>query len=319
MWTDIQENPKEAQRPTQRPVPSSQGGGRAGRVPWPSVWGWLRWGAFRALRDPAPWCFVLALLAPVPTRAAFEFRPIGARAGGMGDTFVAQAEGVEALFWNPASVAWGRGVEGVGGYDRPFGMGALETQVVGVVVPVGKGVVGMGYLGYGFSLYLEQTYGVTYGVALSSRLGVGLMVRGIQVTVAGMERRRWAAFDLGVRAYLAEGLVWGLSAWNAGGAAVDLLGQGGMMGVGFEAAPGMRVLVDVRKEAGAPTGVSAGMEYRVGNGVALRTGVGGRPERLSLGVGVRRGVFRVDYAAIFHTVLGLSHRVSVLVGRRPSK
>ena len=88
------------------------------------------------------------------------------------------------------------------------------------------------------------------------------------------------------------------------------------MGVGFEVAPGVSLLVDVQKEAGMPVGMSAGMEYRAGKRVALRTGAGGGPERLSLGVGLQRGALGVDYAAVYHTVMGLSHRVSLTVGRR---
>lgn len=266
-----------------------------------------------------PLCLVVILSTPAPMRAAFEFQPIGARAGGMGDTFAGCAEGAEGLFWNPASVAWTVGVEAMGGYERPFGMAALETEAFGIVLSVGKGGVGLSYLGYGFSLYLEQTVGLTYGVALSSRFGVGVTVRGIQVSVAEVGRRRWTAFDLGIRAYLTEGVVWGLSAWNVGGVKVGQLGQGGMSGVGVEVAPGAVLLVDVRKEAGLPTGTSVGVEYRYGDGLALRMGAGGRPERLSVGVGVKRGVFTVDYAAVYHTVLGLSHRVSVSVGRRRSR
>lgn len=257
---------------------------------------------------------LLLLLVPISAHAAFEFRPAGARARGLGDTFVAQAEGAEAVFWNPASVAWG-GIGVAGGYERPFGMAALETGTLGAALPLGRGAVGVGYQDYGFSLYREQAIGLMYGHRLSPRLGLGVGLRRLRLSVAGVEGRAWTAFDLGARVFLTRSVVLGLAAWNAGGAKVNLLGQGGMAGVGFTGAPGLTVLVDVRKEAGTPVGFSTGLEYRAGKGVTLRMGAGGRPERLSIGLGVERGVFRIDYAAAYHTVLGLSHRVSVTVER----
>ena len=174
--------------------------------------------------------------------------------------------------------------------------------------------MGVRYEGYGFSLYREQVFGVMGGYRVASRLGVGVLVRRLQVLVAGLGAHGWTVFDLGARVLPVKGVALGFVAWNVGGTKVGLLGQGGMVGIGFEVAPGLAMGVDVRKEAGMPTGVSTGLEYGVRDRAWLRGGAGGRPERLSLGVGVRYGVFRVDYAAVYHTVLGISHRLSVVVG-----
>ena len=77
----------------------------------------------------------------------------------------------------------------------------------------------------------------------------------------------------------------------------------------------MILVADLRKESGMPTGSGVGLEYRLRPGMVLRLGAGGHPERMAAGLGVRKGWVRVDYAALFHTVLGVSHRVSVHLGR----
>ena len=250
-----------------------------------------------------------------PADAAFEFQAVGARAGGLGDTFAGWAKGVDGVFWNAGAIAWDRGVGVTGGYERPFGMAALDAHAVGTVASTGRAAVGLSYLEYGFSLYRERSAGLTVGIRVASRLGLGVRVRRMQLSVAGAAGRAWTAFDLGARIALRPKVVLGLVAWNAGGQSVDVLGQGGMAGVGFEAAPGVVLLVDVRKEAGRPTGVSAGVEYSPVRRVMLRMGAGGRAERLSAGAGViHRGV-RIDCATLYHTVLGPSHRVSLTFGR----
>lgn len=136
----------------------------------------------------------------------------------------------------------------------------------------------------------------------------------MRLSVAGGANRAWTAFDLGARVVMGPKCSLGLAAWNAGGQSVDVLGQGGTAGVGFQVVPNLALLLDVRKEAGRPTGVSAGVEYSASHRVMLRMGAGGRAERLSVGVGVIHRGLRIDYATLYHTVLGLSHRVSLTMG-----
>ncbi|MDE2888694.1 MAG: hypothetical protein OXR72_10790 [Gemmatimonadota bacterium] len=247
--------------------------------------------------------------------AAFEFRAVGARPGGMGDTFAGCAEGVDGVFWNAGAVAWGKGVSITGGYERPFGMAVLDAHAIGAVASTGRAAVGLSYLEYGFSLYRERTGGLTIGLRVVPRLGLGARIRRMQLSVAGAGRRAWTAFDLGVRIVLSPRIALGFAAWNAGGQSVDVLGQGGMAGVAFEAVRNVALLVDVRKEAGRSTGVSAGVEYRPARRVVLRMGAGGGAERLCVGAGALHRGLRIDYAALHHTVLGLTHRVSLTIGR----
>ena len=92
----------------------------------------------------------LALFLPIIAEPAFEFRPIGARVGGMEDTFAGMAEGAEVLFWNPASITWLPGIDATAGYDRPFGMKELQTQAFGVLFGTGVGAAGLSYQSYGY-------------------------------------------------------------------------------------------------------------------------------------------------------------------------
>ena len=229
--------------------------------------------------------------------------------------FAGIASGAEGLFWNPAAVVWGQRRDLFGGFERPFGMSELETQAFGIVLEKGDHGLGMRYQKFGFALYLEQQVGLTYGHLFGQRLGLGVTVRGLEVRVAQRVTRRWAVFDLGVQAVLKKGVTWGLAAWNAGGTRMGVLGQGGMMGLGVEVGEGVVLVVDIQKESGMPTGSGVGLEYRLREGILLRVGAGGHPERVAAGMGVRKGWMQVDYAALFHTVLGVSHRVSMRFSR----
>ena len=281
---------------------------------------WLRylaWCGLLGVRMGFAACSGLVCVSvdPVQADAAFEFQAVGARSGGLGDTFVGWAAGVDGVFWNPGAVAWGEGISFTGGYERPFGMAVLDAHAIGAVASTGRAAIGVGYQEYGFSLYRERTAGITLGLRVASRLGLGLRIRHMRLSIAGGAKRAWTAFDLGARIVLRRTVTLGLAAWNAGGQSVDVLGQGGMAGVGVEVVPNLALLLDVRKEGGRPTGVSAGMEYSLAHRVMLRLGAGGRAERLSMGAGVIHRGFQIDYATLYHTVLGLSHRVSLTLGR----
>ena len=56
----------------------------------------------------------------------------------------------------------------------------------------------------------------------------------MQLDVDGIESLDWLAFDLGIRAFIAERVVWAVSSWNVSGRDVEVLGQGGMMGIAFD-------------------------------------------------------------------------------------
>lgn len=268
--------------------------------------------ALRAFLLP---CLSVILLCPSAIRAAFEFHPVSAQAAGMGDTGTAMAAGAEGLFWNPAAAAWAEKASAFGGHNRPFGLKEMETQALSAAGRLGRVGLGATYQGYGFALYREQVFGITIGVRVSRRAGLGLSVRSLHLTTAGQPARRWTAFDLGFRILLNDRLFAGATAWNAGGTRTRIIGQGGAFGLGMHIAPDLALLVDIQKEAGLPTGGGAGLAWEIAPALVLRTGIGGRPERLSAGAGLRQRQLAIDYAAAWHTVLGLSHRVSLSIGK----
>lgn len=259
--------------------------------------------------------FVFVSFVIQTAHAAFEFHPVGAQAGGVGDVGVAHLVGAEGVFWNPASVVFGRGMGVFATFDRPFGVKALESQAVSGVVRWGRLGLGGTFEGFGFELYREQVFGGVYGVRIGERVGVGGQVRGLVMRVAGQGERRWFVGDLGVRVLVHESVTWGLVARNVSGVQTGTLGQGGAMGVAIRVDDGTSLLASVQKEATVPTGFGLGIEHQVVSMLILRVGIGSQPERMSAGFGIQRGWLALDYAGVWHSILGLSHRVSLRLER----
>lgn len=266
---------------------------------------------FRILRTK--YCqIVLFALLPSSAHAAFEFQPIGAHTSGAGDAGVALATGAAGAYWNPAALAWGKRLSLFGMYDRPFGIAELATHAFSAGLKIGPHGLGARYTGFGFALYKEQVLGLAYGLRVFQQLSLGLGIRALQLSTAGMPTQHWMVFDAGIRLQMRENVFLGAAIWNAGGRHTSLLGQGGTVGMGIVVLPRAVLVADIQKEANFPTGAGIGVIYHIHPQLVLRTGAGSRPERLSAGFGLRKNGFAIDYAAVWHTVLGITHRASVI-------
>ncbi len=255
---------------------------------------------------------LLFSLFPSFAHAAFEFQPIGAHTSGTGDAGVALAVGAAGAFWNPAALTWGKRLSLFGMYDRPFGIAELATHAFSAGLRNGRHGLGARYTGFGFALYKEQVFGLIYGLRIYPKLSLGLGIRALQLSTAGIPTQHWVVFDAGIKLQMREGVFLGAAIWNAGGRHTSLLGQSGTVGMGIAVMPRVMLVTDIQKETNFPTGAGIGVIYHIHPQLVLRTGAGSRPERLSAGFGVQKSGFAIDYAAVWHTVLGITHRASVI-------
>ncbi len=255
---------------------------------------------------------ILIITLPISAHAAFEFQPIGAHTAGTGDAGVALAAGAPGAFWNPAALAWSKRLSLFGTYHRPFGIAELATHAFSAGLRMGRHGLGARYTGFGFALYKEQVFGLAYGLRVFQQLSLGLGIRALQLSTAGMPTQHWVVFDAGVKLQMREGVFLGAAIWNAGGRHTSLLGQSGTVGMGVAVMPRVVLVADIQKEANFPTGAGIGVMYHIHPQLVLRTGAGSRPERLCAGFGLKKSGFAIDYAAVWHTVLGITHRASVI-------
>ena len=272
--------------------------------------------AIRNLSRGALWILLFVSLVCVRvTEAAFEFHDIGCRAIGLGGSCVAQAEGAEGIFWNPASVAlsdrsW---VSAFGG--RLFTMQALSIQALGGIVSTSWGPVGAGIEVYGGSLYREVSVGAAYGWALERVLSLGVRVRYGRLSITRFGSARVLCMDVGARIQVRDALRWGLSVQNLTGARIgghgERAAQTVLMGIGGTPVDRINLSLDVHKDLRFPVQLSAGAEVLLSDAVRLWTGVRGPPALFSSGLGFYLGSFSIQYAVTYHGVLGTSHYASI--------
>ncbi len=259
---------------------------------------------------------------------------VGARAIAMGEAYVAQADDVSSLYWNPAGLALMQERQASFMYSQQ--LQGLSYQNAGIGIPLENGAIGgsLSYLSYGQIDGYDQTgaptgdqkaySGVgTLGAAwLGNQWSLGVNAKGIQETLAD-ESASTFAFDFGGTVIYPKPVMGGTL---RAGAVVQNLGSGmkflqqtdplpRQIKVGLAAVQMMdrhlNVSLDVTKPNDEAMKYQGGLEYWLGNHLALRTGYAvDKVEGMGMraGIGLRLKSLSFDYAYAGFGELGITHR-----------
>ena len=254
----------------------------------------------------------------------------GARAVALGNASATLHNEVWAVANNPA---------GLGSLTRPtagayfenrYLITSLNVAAVAVALPLGivepaaagqpahaeRGVVALEAQHFGGALYKE----VRVGAAYSYRLGVvsiGGRVDMLQVSFQDLGSRRAVVGSLGGQAEVVPGhLTFGVYLYNLNQAKLadyqdERVPTVLRAGLAYHPSKQVLVVVESEKDVEHDAGFKAGLEYLPAPAVALRAGYASLSQQTTGGVGVKTSNFQFDYAAGWHSVLGLSQFLSV--------
>lgn len=246
---------------------------------------------------------------------------LGVRAMGFGGASIALAEGTEALLTNPAGLAGSKGIHADSSLSSVMGLYSV-TWVAGAAQNFGAG---LGYLGVGG---ITDPEGDPLPFShLAAVIGVGLDLTGLRLfpfPAAGGAAIKFHsvriaddsgsgfALDVGLSGRMATPLGpvrFGLALRELGfGPTVGEAGDGWSTdlaaGVALVNPLGFLVVADLTAEYTAVgVGWSAMGLFEVRAGMRFQAGL-----QWAFGLGVRWGMFLVDYALLTHPVLSASHR-----------
>lgn len=247
----------------------------------------------------------------------------GARAAALGNASATLSD-VWAMGNNVAGL--GQVQQAAAGFyaENRYLLKALNTVAVVAAIPLGtvesghakSGVLGVEAQRFGGKLYSEQRVGVGYGYR-GGLVSIGAQVAVLQVSIEGLGSRRVLAGSLGGQAELVpKRLVFGAYLYNLNQARLADYQEERVPTVlkaGLSYRPSERVMLNIEteKDVEQQADFKAGVEYRVIEALALRAGLRTLTEEATGGVGFRAGQLQIDYAAAWHSALGLSQHVGV--------
>jgi hypothetical protein len=195
-------------------------------------------------------------------------------------------------------------------------LGVVEPAAVGLPAHASRGVVAFEAQRFGGALYNETRVGAAYGYRLGV-VSVGGRLDALQVSFQDLGSRRTLAVSLGGQAeILPQRLTLGAYLYNIMQAKLadyqdERLPTVLRVGLAYHPAKQVLLLAEAEKDVERATGVKAGLEYLPTAAVAVRLGYTSLSQQTTGGVGLRAGDFQLDYAAGWHSVLGLSQYFSL--------
>ena len=200
--------------------------------------------------------------------------PVGARGSSMAGAVVANSYGVDAIYWNPAGLAWLEGTEAIGSYlpylaDINVTHAAIGTNIEDFgAIALSVKVVSIGNIEETTELYPDGTgsvfsptlavIGATYARALTTQVNFGFTANYLREDIFQVSATGFA-FDFGFTYEPRwHGLTLGLAIKNYG---PDIQFRGS----GFEREQGNRPVASSNAKSELPTSVNIGLAYNFVN------------------------------------------------------
>ena len=194
-------------------------------------------------------------------------------------------------------------------------LGTIEPAAGGLPARAGRGVVGLEAQRFGGALYNEIRVGAAYGYRLGV-VNVGARADMLQVAFQDLGSRRTVVGSLGGQADIVPHVLsFGVYLYNISQAKLadyqdERVPTVLRAGLAYHAGKQVLLVAEAEKDVERAAGVKAGVEYLPVPAVAVRLGYTSLSQQSTAGLGVRAGSFQFDYAAGYHSVLGVSQFLS---------
>ena len=281
---------------------------------------------------------IVLLLLTGMVQANFVETELGARAMGMGGAFVAVADDVTALHWNPAGLAGLHGIQIFGMRTSVYSVEGLSEDSVLASYGAGSSGYGLGWMRTGAEdLYNEDTLLAGYGTETPiDGLSAGVTLKRFSVAAPGYEYYNDPAFESGGDdAYSADlGALYRRGKWSVGGTLRNL-GEPKLQLISTTAEEDLDPIVSELRIGGtylfrdvmlmtaelrAPREVpeyyddkvvlNLGTEVWFYEAFALRAGM--NRDRITAGLGMRTKHVELDVALLSERRIGSLYRLSVI-------
>ena len=262
---------------------------------------------------------LLATLSAAPAAPCAFGQPVfyGARSTALGGTSAALPNDAAGQ-GNPAAWAQADGrIVALHGAQL-YGLPELRFVAARLVAPLRKNAVAGGVSAFGFDLYRHVTAeaGFARRIGFGSRRDAyaGLRVEWNQAYIAGYGQPGALSLTSGILFPITPFISMGAVAYRLAAVAGPLrsdLSRRLAAGVSWNPSPALTLAADAAKEVRSPLSLSAGVEIRMIEALALRGGFASGPRRTSGGFGLRFSSIRTDFAVQKHDALGWTPSMSL--------
>lgn len=253
-----------------------------------------------------------------PAISGNENMPVGARSAAIGNASVCLVD-LWAVYHNQANLAYYENISAGVYYENRFLVKEMSSQAFSFVLPSKKlGVFGVSFSRFGYSLYNESKYGLSYARKFGPNFSAGVQMNYLSAHIGeNYGTKGTFTAELGVRAILLKKLAIGFHAYNLTRAKMANYNNERIptilrLGLQYTFSEKVFLSAEVEKDIDFKPVFKMGMEYRPAKLFYLRAGVSSNPFISSFGLGFNiSDKFNIDLASTVHPVLGMSPMASL--------
>jgi hypothetical protein len=222
-----------------------------------------------------------------------------------------------AAYQNQAGLASIEGVSAGVSYTNSFLIPELGTGAVAVAVPFKKQTFAISVRSFGYSLYNEGKYGLSYARLLGENLRIGIQFNYQTLKIGeGYGNQNVFTVEGGVQYDVGEHVTLSAHVYNPNQSKVNDFEDERLpaiirAGVRYTFNERLFAAADFWKQIDQDPQLHAGLEYWVHPIVALRAGISTAHFQSHFGLGVKAGQFQVDLSTAYHSILGYSPQIAL--------
>ncbi|MEM1325035.1 MAG: hypothetical protein AAGI23_03725 [Bacteroidota bacterium] len=255
--------------------------------------------------------------------AQHQHRPLaGARSVGMGGTGLLFQD-VHAVFSNPAGLAHLEAAAVLTFAEQRFVNSPIQRIGAAAAYPTTFGTIGGTIHNFGIEDYQERRIGLAYARQLFDNLTIGAQFNYFQTLQTFYGNRSLLNAEVGFQLRMSNELQLGAHIYNPIPVQFsEDLRLPSVFTTGLSYAPSERLMLmaELEKEMNDTLRFRAGVEYNFGDLFYMRAGVATQFQQVSFGLGVALdNGLRLDVAAMYHSLLGVSPSVGIAYGFRQTE
>lgn len=240
----------------------------------------------------------------------------GAKQIALSHSDVAYANDAFAIFNNPAGLAQQNWREFSIYYSpSPFGLKQLSNNSAVYHEPTNYGSFAIAYSNYGFELYKENAFFVSYSTNISKNIFFGTTFAYRNLSIKNYGNDNALTILLGGILYLTPNLRIGFEIDNithsSFGNSDNQIPMVFDLGLSYSLLSKLVINTAIEKEIDNNTSLRVGIDYEIIKYLNLRIGAMNEPSSFSAGIGVNYSLFEIDYAVFNHQDLGFTHQFGI--------
>jgi hypothetical protein len=258
---------------------------------------------------------VIALLFFINGSAQNSLNPVGAEAWGLAGSSVT-SQNAYAVFNNPAALGYLQKFQAGIYSEQRFNESKLSTASMAIVAPSKYIHVGLGIHHFGYSLFNQQKVSVALSKQLFKQFSIGATFSYFGTTISEQPHTGNILGELGLLYQATQALTIGLFIFNPTQSyystnTIERIPTYARFGVSYSVSEKVKLLGEAEQILNQKMVLRGGVLYQIHEILSLSVGAANNPVYYSFGTGIKLKPFKIDFAASYHEVLGVSPHLSV--------